>query len=121
MDYLNVYAAHGETWSVAGYASYQATEKLSFHARAEYLKDSTQFLFHDAVDADGNSIPGSNPEEILALTATVQYDLWKNVISRLELRWDHSLTGRDAFGGTVPDQPSRINAWLLAANIIYKF
>ena len=40
------------------------------------------------------------------MTATVQYDLWKNVISRLELRWDHSLTGMDAFGGNV--QASRI-------------
>jgi hypothetical protein len=123
-DYLNVYKAHGETWSLAGYTSYQATEKLSFHARAEYLKDSTQILLHDAL-ADPtdptSSIAGSNPEEILALTATVQYDLWKNVISRLELRWDHSLTGREAFGGASAGQPSRDNAWLLAANVIYKF
>ena len=51
----------------------------------------------------------------------MQYDLWKNVLSRLELRWDHSLTARDAFGGTIAGQPTRINAWVLAANIIYKF
>jgi hypothetical protein len=51
----------------------------------------------------------------------VQYDLWKNVISRLELRWDHSLSGREAFGGTNPGQPNRDNALLLAANVIYKF
>ena len=37
-DYMNVYSSSGETFSVAGYASLQATEKLSFHARAEYLE-----------------------------------------------------------------------------------
>ena len=63
----------------------------------------------------------SDPAKILALTATVQYDLWKNVISRLEVRWDHSLTGNDTFGGTVAGEPSLKNAWMLAANVIYKF
>ena len=31
----------------------------------------------------------------MSYTATVQYDLWKNVLSRLEIRWDHDLTGGD--------------------------
>ena len=58
---------------------------------------------------------------MLALTATVQYDLWKNVISRLELRWDHSLLGNDIFGGETAGTPNSENALLLAANVIYKF
>ena len=131
-DYLNLSSeqVNGETCSVAGYASYQATEKLSFHARAEYLKDTTGdaggpgVLLHNALadPTDPTSgIAGTDPDEIFALTGTVQYDLWKNVLSRLELRWDHSLTARDAFGGTNAGQPTRINAWVLAANIIYKF
>jgi hypothetical protein len=65
--------------------------------------------------------PAASLEKALALTATVQYDLWKNVISRLELRWDHSLSGQNAFGGSTENQPSRDNAWMLAANVIYKF
>ena len=64
--------------------------------------------------------PGDSAK-ILALTATVQYDLWKNVISRLELRWDHSLTGANTFGGTTYGEPDGDNALMLAANIIYKF
>jgi hypothetical protein len=120
-DYLDAYNVHGETWAVSGYTSFQATEKLSFHARAEVLKDTQGILLHDSVDGSGTEIVGSNPERILALTGTVQYDLWKNVISRLELRWDHSLSGREAFGGTNPGQPNRDNALLLAANVIYKF
>jgi hypothetical protein len=117
-DYMNVYESQGQTYALGGYASYQATEKLSFHARAEYLKDTTTVLLGGMTDVNGDPI---NPEKILSLTGTVQYDLWKNVISRLELRWDHSLSGVNAFGGTDPGVPSLKNAWLLAANVIYKF
>ena len=47
-------------------------------------------------------------------------DLWKNVISRLEFRWDHEEHGL-AFGGTTPGVPNRANAYMLGANVIYKF
>jgi len=48
------------------------------------------------------------------------------VISRLELRWDHSLTGTGVWGGTVSNSTdggngNLDNAVMLAANIIYKF
>ena len=43
-------------------------------------------------------------------------------ISRVELRWDHSLSGQKTWGGVDTDsEPDRRNEWLLAANIIYKF
>ncbi len=59
---------------------------------------------------------------VLAVTETVRYDLWKNVVSRLELRWDHSLSGTDDFGGATAEYgPTARNSWLLAANIIYSF
>jgi hypothetical protein len=89
LDYLKAhnYDSDGDTvWTVAGYGSYQATEKLSFHGRAEYLKG----------DAPTDDL------ELFALTATVQYDLWENVISRLEVRWDRCMdspVGTDIFGG----------------------
>jgi hypothetical protein len=109
-DWLEAYDATGDTYALAGYGSFQATEKLSLHARAEYLKDSGNKFFSSL-----------NTDKVLALTATAQYDLWKNVISRLELRWDHSLSGDDAFGGSTAGAPSLKNAWMLAANIIYRF
>lgn len=87
----------------AGYVSFQATEKLSIHGRAEY--------------ADIDDLFGS---DIFALTGTLQYDLWRNVLSRLEFRWDHAASGGDAFGGS-PGDPSRKNEYLVAANLIYKF
>ena len=77
-----------DIWTVGVYGSYQASEKLSFHARAEYLT--------------GDSGAGADDLELFGLTATLQYDLWENVISRLEVRWDHCMEapgGTGIFGG----------------------
>ena len=93
-----------------GYLLWQATEKLSFNTRAEYFSQST-FLTSSGM-----------PSKVLEVTQTIQYSLWKNVISRLEFRWDHSLNGSEAYGGTSSDPaPSLKNAYLVAANLIYKF
>jgi hypothetical protein len=126
-DFLDVHSTRGETWSVTGYASYQATDKLSFHGRAEYLRDrgDQKFFVSNTTDVLGNFY-AINPDRVLSVTATAQYDLWRNVISRVELRWDHSLSGQPAYGGQAGDTLSQgegllRNAWMLAANLIYKF
>jgi len=100
---------------VGGYASLQATEKLSLHGRAEYTEEKLDLKL------DGTPAFPDDRLKILALTATAQYDLWKNVLSRVELRWDHSVNGHNLFGGTTAGVPELKNAWMLAANIIYKF
>ncbi len=121
----NISTKGESTWSAAGYASYQATEKLSLHLRGEYLRDRAgAFGF---LDEDGSV---AEKADVFALTATAQYDLWKNVISRLEVRWDHGSNGR-FFGEARPasfgkassgdDVGSKKNEVLVAANIIYKF
>jgi hypothetical protein len=76
------------------YASYQATSKLSLHARGEL-----GWWKNNSTDWDSTS-----------LTGTVQYDLWQNVISRLEIRWDEFCynSGTETSTGVY-------------ANIIYKF
>jgi hypothetical protein len=108
-DCLDLYNWPGDTWAIGGYASFQATEKFSLHLRGEYLKDSSHVLFASPTD------------QVLDVTATAQYDLWKNVITRIEFRWDHSLNDTAAFGGTIPGVPQAVNAYMLGANIIYKF
>jgi len=114
----------GETWTLGGYASFQATEKLSLHLRGEFLRDrGEQKFFRQAEVIDGNDlIVATNPNESMAWTLTAQYDLWKNVLSRVELRWDHLLSGEKTWG-TLNDAGvgSLKNEWMLAANIIYKF
>jgi Putative beta-barrel porin-2, OmpL-like. bbp2 len=102
--------------AAAIYLLWQATEKLTFNTRAEYFSQST-YLSESAYQAGSAMAP-----EVLALTETVQYELWKNVMSRVEFRWDHSLNGSDAYGGTANSPgPSLENAFLVAANVIYKF
>ncbi|HZT21821.1 MAG TPA: outer membrane beta-barrel protein [Verrucomicrobiae bacterium] len=92
-------------WVVGAYGSYQANDKLSFNLRGEYLKD------------DGAGPYGSAAEEF---TATAQYNLWANVISRLEFRWDHVEHGTP-FGANAAGLPFRANDFLIAANLIYQF
>ena len=125
-DLLNVHDVSGETWAVAGYASLQASEKLSFHFRADYLRDRGDQKFYVAFDPNADAFYATNPDKLMTLTATVQYDLWKNVVSRLEFRWDHSLTGDGLYGGTVPNSATvqdgnEINACVLIANLVYRF
>ncbi len=115
-DYLDIHPLNNDDYSFAGYLSYQATEKLSFHGRAEYFKDNAHVLFNPT-----GGLGAAGKAEVLSLTGTIQYDLWKNVISRLEIRWDHSLLGNDLFGGELGQNANSENAVLLAANVIYKF
>ncbi|MBM3838324.1 MAG: hypothetical protein FJ398_10225 [Verrucomicrobia bacterium] len=98
-------------YAVAGYLSYQCTEKLKLNGRVDYTNadDGTWYASAGAGQAAGSH------NELLAVTATVDYSLWANVLSRAELRWDHGLGGARPFG--VSDK----NAITLAANIVYKF
>ncbi len=125
-DYLwqqNVVAGIPSTgadlWNIAGYATFQATDKLSFNVRAEYLDNQSA-----SGAAPISLYPGNNAEEF---TATVQYNLWANVITRGEFRWDHiEHRGLDGEGFGVSSTgtslaPDRNNDFLLALNVIYQF
>ena len=107
------FTGDGTIWDGALYATFQATEKLSFSARGEFLDDSADLV----VDT---SEFGKARAKIWSGTATAQYDLWKNVITRAEFRWDHGDNGK-YFGGQFAGEPDRRNAFLLAAQVIYKF
>ncbi len=100
-DYLNARDISGNAWDIAGYSTYQFNEKLSLNLRAEY---------NDIIG------PTANQEEV---TATVQYAMWANVLTRLEVRWDHAEPG----GGFASNRGSNINnnAFMLAAQAIYTF
>jgi hypothetical protein len=124
----------GYARALAVYTSLQATEKLSLHLRGEYAATDTGLL-GGSVDADGDGVTDFGPvggnHELFALTGTLQYDLWKNVISRLEIRWDHLAGdgdtvgfgnhGRDPGTGEIDAPARKRNNVLIAANLIYKF
>lgn len=92
--------------AVAVYASFMATEKLKLNLRGEYASDNTgTFLASTA----------ATHEKVVGLTATADYMLWANVVTRAEFRWDHAADGSRPF-----DNKNR-NDFSLAANVIYKF
>ena len=112
--------SHADVTVFGLYATIKATDKLSFSARGEYAEENAVNLGSD------NSIE---------LTGTVEYDLWANVISRLEVRYDHVISGTDAgsngyytpnnvyvgggsFAGANPVYRTSVGVY---ANVIYKF
>jgi len=110
-------AAASKNWAyaIAGYLSFQATEKLKLNARGDY-SNSADGTFFDS------GTPGKNDDNALgSLTLTADYALWPNVISRAEFRWDRNLGGDTPYGGTVAGIGVNENAVTLGANIIYKF
>lgn len=105
-------AGSGSQWAAGLYASFQATEKLSLHARGEYYRGNSGF---GVLQGNGSNVEQENWEG----TLTAQYDLWQNVITRLEYRWDSRNNGTpfgDASAGTTLN-----NAHLVALNVIYVF
>jgi Putative beta-barrel porin-2, OmpL-like. bbp2 len=102
-DYLNVRAGFND-YVFAGYGTYQFNDKLSLNLRAEY-----------------NDFPGADAAQE-EFTATVQYNLWANVLTRLEVRWDHADHGLGnpyLSHGSTPT--ANKDAFLLAAQAIYTF
>ena len=126
-------SAYANAWAL--YASFQASEKLSLHLRGEYATTDTGLLGTDTGGNTTSSITGGN-SKVFALTGTLQYDLWKNVISRLEVRWDHQAgdgdmagyggelgksTGGGGGAGSSAPSGSLRNSVAIIANFIYKF
>jgi Putative beta-barrel porin-2, OmpL-like. bbp2 len=106
-----------KAYAVAGYLSYSPKDsKFKINDRVDYTNADPGTWY--PAGEPGVSAMDPNREHLLSNTLTVDYSLWDNVITRGEFRWDHSLTGDRPFGGT--DNPMK-NAFILAANIIYKF
>ena len=95
------------------YAFFQPTEKWKLAGRAEYTSASNGFWYTPSAT--------SHNAELLGLTGTLDYSLWKNVITRGEVRWDHSLTGDRPYGGTVAAPGGDKNVVTFALNVIYNF
>ena len=111
------YDYRDDAWTLGLYASYQATEKLSVHGRAEYGDNKYSFRYPGYYTDRGH-------ERIVSLTGTVQYDLWKNVITRIEARWDQMQTkGNYSYDEDGSGSYKYVDATAvgLYANIIYKF
>jgi len=132
---LGIYNSQSDGNVFGVYATYQATDKLSFNLRGEYVDGQNLGIFSNytsypyyngefTTSTYGNVTSGKGEE----VTATIQYDLWANVTSRLEFRWDHTESGLAFNNGTgyvgYPSytyNPSTESAFQIALNVVYKF
>jgi len=120
---------YSDSWaeSLAAYVSFQATEKLKLNGRADWAKGFNGSAAGGYHGAFGYTSAGDGENQLFSLTCTADYALWKNVISRLELRWDTAMTDDSPFGGQVaaPGGTPLVNgdktATSLTANFIYQF
>ena len=117
-DYLTDYqhpgfGGAGNPWALAGYINFQATPKLSLNGRAEWAKNYLGYV--------GYTVPSE--QNAIALTGTVQYDLWANVLTRLEFRWDHA--SHNIYGGSLTSGGTSgtvgENAIMVALQAVYRF
>ncbi len=114
------YTNYGYSTAIAGYISYKVSEKLRTSVRAEYAHGKVLGVLNGGWDTTTGTNPQANFDKVFALTGTVTYDLWANVLTRLEVRWDHATGLSKPFGdGTVV--PGKENSVLVAANMVYKF
>lgn len=123
VDILSVGVAFDYTTGIGGkdadagalgtYFLVQATEKLKINTRLDYgFGDSGQYYAAKA----------GKKNELLSLTVTADYSLWKNVISRVEFRADRALTGGQPFGlDPATGGPNDREALSLTGNLIYQF
>jgi hypothetical protein len=134
-DYLNAADVPGHAWDAALYSTYKFTDKLSLNLRAEYYNGSPLNVAgaynqnYQNYYNYGYGTGAGEYQEAQELTATVQYALWANVLTRLEIRWDHVNHGNGysngsytySSGETYSIGGGRQDAFLLAAQAIYTF
>jgi len=111
-DYRSLSGGGGEVWAAAVYAALQINDKTSFNLRGEYAQDDDGSLYSGGTGSRNG---------VDAVTATLQYNLWANVISRAEFRWDHVEHGQPFGVSSTTGNAFRSNDFLVALNLIYQF
>ena len=135
-DYLNAADVSNNAWDVAVYSTYQFNDKLSLNLRAEYyngvgLNAAGAYQQNNGSPNNGYGTTAfGGYQEAQEFTATVQYALWANVLTRLEFRWDHVNHGNGYDNNVINNNPSaetsqtgghRQDAFMLAAQAVYQF
>jgi hypothetical protein len=125
---IGSYNYRANAYVIGLYATYKATPKLSLNARGEWIHTDVRGGYNYSYTGGEGAISSSynTSADACELTLTAEYDMWANVMSRLEVRWDHVLKdpnnvnplspGGDELGGDF----HRTSVGLYA-NVIYKF
>ena len=114
--------------SIAAYVSFNnvGIDKLKLNARVEYFDNGGGAVALGGAGVGKAGVAGAGAAEVLATTLTADYQLWANVVSRLEYRWDHDASGGRHLPGNLNGVTGAAgvganNAHLVALNIVYKF
>lgn len=99
--------------TLGGYLSFQLSEQLKLNLRGEWATGS-------AGTWGALPVGGLESEELLGVTTTLDISLWANVLTRIEFRWDNDLSNNESFGGSAPGEQDN-NAFIVGANVVYKF
>jgi|SRR5688572_14755448 len=106
-DALAPAGGSSDAYAIALYASYAMDDKWKFNLRGDYTQ---------ATDGTyGPSLADGDRDELGSVTGTLEYNLWENVLTRLEARYDRALGGESPFGNA--DE----QAVTLTLNAAYKF
>ncbi|MHB1306741.1 MAG: outer membrane beta-barrel protein [Limisphaerales bacterium] len=108
--------------AIAGYVSWQASEKLKLSGRADYGYGS-HGTFGVPTVSNGTT---ADSVKVFGLTGTLDYSLFANAITRFEFRWDHMANGQEVLNTGVVDpfgesSGGMKNAMSVALNVIYAF
>jgi hypothetical protein len=115
-DYLNAADVSQNAWDGALYATYKFNDKLSLNLRAEYYNGEALNAAGAYNQGFGYGTAVGSYQEAQEFTATVQYALWANVLTRVEFRWDNVNHANGYNNGTfisppaLPGTPSRTRA-----------
>jgi len=116
---LTVGAAWDYRQDAAGITANNVNDAYAVALYATYGRDKWKLnLRGDYTQATGGTyyvVPTGDRNELLSVTGDLEYNLWENVLTRLEVRWDRDLGGDKPFG------PGQENAVTVALNAIYKF
>ncbi len=106
--------------ATALYVSY-AAKKWEFNTRAEYARATSGNTIFAARSAFGSDKPmfGGHDEKFVGVTETISYQLWKNVLTRVEFRWDHDCAGGEPVFGTAAHP--RKNSFTIGFDCVYSF
>jgi hypothetical protein len=102
----------GDAYAVAAYIGF-GQDKWKLNLRADYTQATAGFYY-----AGGNGNTGvakTDRDELGSLTLSLDYNLWENVLTRLEGRYDRALSGDTPFGTN--DE----GAVTVALSAVYKF
>ncbi len=102
------------TWyGVAAYASYKINKVITLSARGEYLHE-------DAAYNPKFGVAGTSNDDF-SETLTASFNIWDNLLTRVEYRYDHFTNGANVNAAGVVTSATYASANEISLNCVYSF